>query len=352
MKKNWNLLINNNYYSNLNQNIELNFRTRNLKYFTGNNNPINDISFHNSNNNKKSKKKIKIKYKGGHLNYSSDDKKTEFKYESIFDKNYTTTIDSKENSERKNNYKNKYKYKFINKKRNYKPLKLFTDHAIESPFKYNPKYKSIYKNLPNIKLYPKQYGPEIKKKILTNIEIRKNNLLLIKKEKENLKEKKNIEIKKCDNFGKVIKREFNKNKKIEKNKNKNNHALSFEKIISRNKGDSIYKRENSGILTYIKNYNYIANNKHKIVNYKKMISRNEFEIMGQKIKKYGGLTYVPIYTMIDKNIPSVTFSSKDKIKKYEKNIKIRKILSSYNPLKHFEIIDENELSKNNSIKKN
>lgn len=74
--------------------------------------------------------------------------------------------------------------------------------------------------------------------------------------------------------------------------------------------------------------------------------------MGQKIKKYGGLTYVPIYTMIDKNIPSVTFSSKDKIKKYEKNIKIRKILSSYNPLKHFEIIDENELSKNNSIKKN
>ena len=69
MKKKWNLLIANNFYSSFNQNIELNFRTRSLKYFAGKKNPMNDISFNNKN------KKPKEIYTGGTLNFSCDDKK-------------------------------------------------------------------------------------------------------------------------------------------------------------------------------------------------------------------------------------------------------------------------------------
>ena len=347
MKKKWNLLIDNKFYSCFNQKIELNFRTRSLKYFAGKKNPNNNALFNNKN--KKSKKKSKEIYTGGTLNFSCDDKKKEFKFESIFDKKNNTTnsnSDSRENSEKKT----KNKKKVYIKMKNLKSSNILIDHAIESPFKYNPKYKSIYKNLPNIKINPKRYGPEIKRKIITNIELRKK-ILLEKKEKE--KEKinmKKIEIKKCNNFGKNVKKVFNKTKKNEKFKNKNNHAISFEKNISRNKADIIYKNDKSRILTYIKNYNYISNNKHKIVNYKKMLSRNEFEIMGKKYNEYGGLTYTPKYSVIDKNIPSIIFDSKDRIQKNEKKIKIRKILSSFNVLKHYEIIDENQISKNAFIK--
>lgn len=347
MKKKWNLLMDNNFYSSFNQKIELNFRTRSLKYLAGIKNPMNDISVNNKN--KKPKKKSKEIYTGGTLHFSCDDKKTELKFESIFDKKNNTTnsnSDSRENSEKKT----KNKKKFDIKRKNLKSLNILIDHAIESPFKYNPEYKSIYKNLPNIKINPKRYGPEMKRKIITNIELRKKSLLEKKeKEKEKLKMKK-IEIKKCNNFGKNVKKLFNKKKKNEKFKNTNNHAISFEKNISRNKADIIYKNDKSRILTYIKNYNYISNNNHKIVNYKKMLSRNEFEIMGKKYNEYGGLTYTPKYSVIDKNIPSIIFDSKDKIQKNEKKIKIRKILSSFNILKHYEIIDENEISKNDFIK--
>ena len=338
MKKNMSLLINNELYSSFNKTIELNFRIRDLQYYFKNKNPINDISF----NNKKilTKKNNEEKYIGGYLNISLDDKKKEFKQESIFNKKFNTSIDSRNISEKKEKNINKK----IKIRRSSKPLKILIDHAIESPFKYYPKYNSIYKNIPNIKINPKQYGPEIKKKISNNIKIRRKKELLIK-EKE--KEKKNIEMKKCKNFGKIIKIEFkNKNKII----NKNNHALSFEKNISRNKLNLIYnKKSNSNkILTYIKNFNYISNDKHKYVNYKKMRPRDDFTSLN--VYEFYGLTYTPKYTFVDKNIPSIIFNPKDKIKKNEKKNKLRKVLSSYKIKKNYEIIDESELSGNKSIK--
>ena len=341
MKKNLSLLINNDLYSGFNRTIELNFRIRNLQYFSKNINPINDILFHN--------KKILLKknnnetYTGGFLNISLDDKKKEFKQESIFNKKCNTSIDSKNISEKKDKNTNKK----IKIESNSKPLKILIDHAIESPFKYYPKYTSIYKNIPNIKINPKQYGPEIRRKISNNIKLRKKNELL-NKEKE--KEKKNIEMKKCNNFGNILKIEFKNKNKIKK-KDKNNHALSFEKNISRNKLHLIYGKNdnNNRILTYIKNFNYISNNKHKNVNYKKMRPRKDF--ISQNFYEFYGLTYTPKYTLIDKNIPSIIFNSKDKIKKNEKKNKLRKVLSSYNIIKNYEIIDGNELlSKNKSLK--
>ena len=84
-------------------------------------------------------------------------------------------------------------------------------------------------------------------------------------------------------------------------------------------------------MTYIKNFNYISNNKHKNVNYKKMRPRKDF--ISQNFYEFYGLTYTPKYTLIDKNIPSIIFNSKDKIKKNEKKNKLRKVLSSYNIIK-------------------
>jgi len=330
LKKDLKLIINNEFYSNLNKKIELNFRARSLKYFSKNINPIMD----NSVKLKNEKNKIKEIYTGGYLNDSQDERKIDFNCKSIFDKinnmNETSKISEK-------NINNKYSKRI-------KPTKiLLTDYAIESPFKYNLSYSFVYKNIPCIKINPKKYGPDIKQKVLQNIQLRKKNLLL--KEKV----KKSINMKKCQIFRNAIKKEIStKSFYNDKYRNKNNHALSFDKNISRDKIEEINSRnKNNNILSYIKPFNYIENNKHKIVNYKKM--KSWIEIKNNLFHEVLGLTYTPKYTMIDKNVPSVFFDSKEKIKNFEKKNKLRKVISSYKIFKNFQIIDENKLSNKNSI---
>jgi len=345
MKKFLNSEINKKYYSDLNKHIELNFRSRCLKYFSDKTkNPVNAISF--SNNQKINKNKSKEIYTGGYLNSSPEDTKKEYDLKSIFDEKNIVT-------EPKDIPEKKIDDKIYRRNKSHKLLKIFIDHAIESPFKYNPNYSSIYKNIPNIKLNPKQYAISLRKKVKYNIELNKMKLFKKEKEKEREKEHKNIEMKQCKIFGKIIKRDFknkNINKKYNIKKNINKHALSFNKNDSRNQINklNIKNKNNSRILTYINNYNYIANNKHKNVNFKKMLSRNDF--MYKYFHEYFGLTYIPKYTMVDKNIPSIIFDSKEKIKHFQKQIKLRKVLSSYKIIKNYETIDENKLSNNISIK--
>lgn len=332
LKKNLKLIINNEYYSNLNKKIELNFRARSLKYFSKNINPIMD----NSVKLKNEKNKIREIYTGGYLNDSQDEQKIDFNCKSIFDKINNNMNETSKISDKNINNKNSKRIQSS------KPTKiLLTDYAIESPFKYNPSYSFVYKNMPCIKINPKKYGPDIKQKVLQN-QLRKKNLLI--KEKV----KKSINMKKCQIFGKVIKKEIStKSFYNDKYKNKNNHALSFDKNISRDKIEEINSKKNNNILTYIKPFNYIENNKHKIVNYKKM--KSWMEIKNNQIHEVFGLTYTPKYTMIDKNIPSVFFDSKEKIKNFEKKNKLRKVISSYKIFKNFQIIDESKLSNKNSI---
>ena len=204
LKKKLKLLMNNEYYSNLNEKIELNFRARSLKYFTKNKNknPIHDKSCEQKK--KERKKKVKETYTGGYLNESPDEQKTENKHKSIFDKNNNSnnnSSDNDDNNEQNKKSGSKKEYKNKRRIRTSKPLKiLLTDYAIESPFKYNPSYSFVYKNIPCIKINPKKYGPEIKQKIIQNIQTRKN----VSKGKEIEKQKKKIDIKKCNLFGKVI----------------------------------------------------------------------------------------------------------------------------------------------------
>ena len=328
MKKDINLIINDKFYSNLNKHIEMNLRLRSLKYFSKKTNPIKEELTSNNDNKNKITRKRKRVYTGGYIRSLPDDKKQENLFKSIFDKNYIAT-ETHKNIEKPE--------KMIKKNRSSKPLKkILLDHAIDSPFKYNPNYKSIYKNIRRIKLNPKKYGKEIKEKIHNNIE-------LIKKKNDLRHTEKNlIKMKKCEAFKKTIKKEFKKkNIKTYKIINKNNHSLSFDKMISRSQIQKIKNNNTSKVLTYIKHFNYTANNNHKIVNYKKMKPHND--IISNQFNEIYGQSYTPKYNIIDKNISSIIFEPKEKIKNFQKKIKLRKVLSSYKIVRHYETIDESKM---------
>ena len=341
------------FYSKFNEKIELNLKVRYLNYFSNNKNPILDTSY--SNTPKKVKRRKKEIYNGGYLK-SLSNKRKEFILRSIFDtKTYLTEPDGPSDENIKNKILKRNKsYKYENHP-SFKPVKIFNDYAIEFPFKYNINYSSICKKLPSVNLNPKRYAPEIRKKIAENEQKRKNlslNLLQVKKDEN--KDKK-IEIKKCKiAFGKLKKKEFKSkgNINLKKNRNKNNHALSFDKCLSRENLEKIKNKasKDNDILTYIKPYNYAKNNKHKIVNYKKMKSWNE--IVNNNTHYYEAIDYVykPKYTLIDGHIPEIIFNPKDKIKKGQKKNKLRRVLSSYKMTEKFEMIDDTKLIKNISLK--
>lgn len=351
--KNIKPFINIEFYSKFNEKIELNLKVRYLNYFSNNKNPILDTSY--SNSPKKIKRRKKEIYNGGYLK-SLSNKRKELKLLSIFDnKGYLTELEgpSEENIKKKFLTRNK-SYKYVIHP-SFKPVKIFNDYAIEFPFKYNINYSSICKKVPSVNFDPKRYAPEIRKKIAENEQKRKNlalNLLQVKKDEN--KDKK-IKIKKCKiDFGKLKKREF-KNKgniNLKKNRNKNNHALSFDKYLSREKLEKIRNKssKDNDILTYIKPYNFAKQNKHKIVNYKKMKSWNE--IVNNNIHYCETIDYVykPKYTLIDGHIPEVIFNPKDKIKDGQKKNKLRRVLSSYKMTENFEMIDDTKLIKNISLK--
>ena len=336
MKKNLSLIINDTFYSNLNKHIEMNLRLRSLKYFSKKKKAIEEEIVPNNNIRKKNIKRKGL-YTGGYIRTSPYGEKKENLFESsIFDKNYIP-IESKENIDTNINNKEKNQIT-IKKSRSSKPLKTLIDHAIDSPFKYNPNYKSIYKNIRTIKINPKQYSIEIKNKINSNMKRRKKKIDLVKKEK-NL-----IKMKKCEAFAKTKKKEFFKNNKNYKIINRDNHALSFDKMVSRNQTEKIKNKSNNKILTYIRHFNFIANNKHKIVNFKKMKPHND--IITNQLNEIFMHSYTPKYNVIDKNISSVIFEPKEKIKNFQKKIKLRKVLSSYKVFRHYETIDETKLESN------
>ena len=351
--KNLKPFINIEFYSKFNEKIELNLKVRYLNYFSNNRNPILDTSY--SDTPKKVKRRKKEIYNGGYLK-SSSKKRKELKLRSIFDPNtYLTEPEGTSDENIKNKILKRNKsYKYVIHP-SFKPVKIFNDYAIEFPFKYNINYSSISKKIPTVNLNPKRYAPEIRKKIAENEQKRKNltlNLLQVKKDEN--KDKK-IEIKKCKiPFGKLQKKVFKSkgNINLKKNRNKNNHALSFDNYLSREKLEMIKNKssKDNGILTYLKPYNIAKHNKHKIVNYKKMKSWNE--IVNNNIHYYETIDYLykPKYTLIDGHIPEIIFNPKDKIKKGQKKIKLRRVLSSYKMTEKFEMIDDTKLIKNISLK--
>ena len=293
---------------------------------------------------------------------------------------------NKNNDKNKNNNKNKDKNKDLVKKFNILNYKKNVDYIHLDPFKYNPNYNSIYKNVPSTKIFlpSKEYlQAKINKNkvnknfFLTNIFDNQNNELLLKTKKnkitENNNNNKNIvnnnknkrliltslnkissmkNIKYLPNLKIMNKPKIIKSIKSEsniKNINKNNHALRFSKYVQRKWQTP---KNNNDILSYINPSSYSTSKKIKTIDFKKMKPHSLKNLLNLNIIKNPSICYYePKYDTIDTKFSF--FSNKKEIdKKIRAKKIIQKIWSSYDVHKEYVSINNDILNKNDNYKSN
>ena len=112
---------------------------------------------------------------------------------------------------------------------------------------------------------------------------------------------------------------------------------------------NIYKVNNK--LTYIEPYRYsFINKNNKSIDFKKMAKRNSNILIHKQILKNPSFyNYHPKYDLIEQRIGNIIFNKND-IQRRTKKYLIKKLWSSFNPVKDYLLIDNNKL--NNDIKVN
>ena len=244
------------------------------------------------------------------------------------------------------------------------------------PFKYNPNYTSIYKNVPSVKIIdPKKNFAKFniknkgrnkkssyekdKKPFVTDTNIyknKKNNFLSPKLGKTQSSIKK-IESKTLDASNnsnnssnkKDIKlpqlTKLSKNRIIDSiNIENDNHAIRFSKYIPR-KFIIPYHNEN---VSYLNPFNYIKpKNKTKSIDFDKMLQRNEknfIHVYSLKNPSFG--QYNPRYNLVERNHEARMFNPEDKDFKNDKKYLMKKLWSSYKVITQYQLVDNNKIIKN------
>lgn len=241
-------------------------------------------------------------------------------------------------------------------------------------FKYSPNYDFIYKRIPSYtfdkspikrKIINKdiKIKPQINLKTLNiktsrnnnninaninknffhtqvNIKMNKRHLPLLNSISCNsnlvIKYKNKNKIKKIDNKCQI------EEKKLEKTNEKDNHCFRFTDYTPRK---PITLKKLNDKISYIEPYNYLQS-KNILVNYKKMISRND----RNSIYSYDSNTpsmfkYSPKYEYIEPEQKKIFFDPNNfrQTNKYKKNKIMKKILTSYDVSKDYLSVDNSKL---------
>lgn len=238
---------------------------------------------------------------------------------------------------------------------------------ILDPFKYNPNYNSIFKNVHSFRIVEHK-TLSLKNKNSQNLNLIKKNMKIKKLNLDNdliLNNKKHLEEYKSCNSDSSILNNKNKlknklyktlpviNNETSKSKNKTNSKFDFNNTRRFSKYSSrksnIYKVNNR--LTYLEPFKYSLNDKNnKSVDFKKMIKRNSKLLMNNQILKNPSIYYYkPKYNLIDQRLINIIFNKKD-IKRKTKKYMLKKIWSSYNVSKDYCLVDNNKLNNEINIK--
>lgn len=252
---------------------------------------------------------------------------------------------------------------------------------ILDPFKYNPNYNSIYKNIPTFKIIAskknlslnnsksKSKGKTKNKSNEKNNEKKKNNdkenQILITE--PNIRNNKNYidkttpkKNKTLNTIGNIkIKSEYSSNKKsdfklprltklikIKKidsiNSENENHALRFSKYAPRK--NVVY--ENNQNISYLNPINYIKpKNKTKSIDFDKMLIRNKNNLVNAScLKTPSFCQYNPKYTYIDVNDKVKLFNPIERDKENRKKYLMRKLWASYNAKIEYQMVDNSKIS--------
>lgn len=298
----------------------------------------------------------------------------------IFDEMY----DEKNKKNQKEEKKQTYRPDFRKKKFN----------SVLDPFKYNPNYNSIYKNIPSVKIVDPRKNLSLNscrfknrnnifnndkdnKPIITNSNFDKDSSIMFKKiehnkiplikrknvnsvniskesnnlnnssnsnrsnnskskDKDNKENKENIKLPKLTKLSKL---------KINESINDNdNHALRFSKYIPR-KYNTPKVNQN---VSYINPFNYIKpKNKTKSINFEKMLQRNEKNLVyASCLKNPSFCQYNPKYTYIEKNEKVKLFNPEDIDEEKRKKFLIRKLWGSYKVGTEYQLINNDKFNIN------
>ena len=286
----------------------------------------------------------------------------------------------------KKNNKNKKE----EKKQIYKPdIKKTKLNPVLDPFKYNPNYNSIYKNIPSVRIvdprknlstnndrYKSRNNNDEKKfkHIITNPNLDKNishmfkkiennKIPLIKRKTlnslNNSKDSNNLNNSSNSNNSKSKDKDNKENKeriklpkltrlskmKIDESVNDNdNHALRFSKYIPRK---YCIPKVNKNI-SYINPFNYIKpKNKTKSIDFDKMLQRNEKDFVYASCLKNPSFTrYDPKYTYVEKNKQVKLFNPEDIDEEKRKKFLMRKLWGSYKVGTEYQLINNDKFNSN------
>ena len=263
-------------------------------------------------------------------------------------------------------------------------------HEIDSPepWRYNPNYDSIYKNIPSFKMFynNKAEKNHLKHKInkILKSKIFENNKLndnannksndnskdnKIKPETKNINLfKTNIKINDSKNkytnkkniffslpqitFKNInnSKEEKDKHKKFNTFEAKNNNTISLSEFnkyeYNRKNIEDDYQTNNKISNIHHYNNNIINNN---FVNFKKMSSRNyKFLINSYSLDIPSSDKYNPKYSYIENNVKNIKFTPFG-LNKNNKKFLLKKMMNSYNVPTEYQFIDNEKLSNDNEL---
>ena len=238
-------------------------------------------------------------------------------------------------------------------------------HEFKDPFKYNPNYNAISKNVPSVKMIlterekkemMKQQEEESKrnrilKLVHSNTESgdKKNNKLLLEIEDENNNSRNispksiNPELPIITKVPKQKDRSITVENKVGKTNiyMKNNHAMRFSKYLSRK--INFNERNNDNRISYLEPYKYLEN-KTKVIDFRKMSSRKPRDFLIKSVLENPSFNnYNPKFDLVEKKMAQVDFSPHIN-KKNSKKYLLRKLWSSYEVIPGYQLVKSDQLS--------
>ena len=267
--------------------------------------------------------------------------KNNLKSDDQYKKAETSNQNTNNNSMDKSKKRNKTFFRYQTKKNN-------TVMNDIDPFKYNPNYNAIYKNTQSFKIFEPTpriiKNPENQNTKSIDNNYKNRTKLYLKKilNSENTKNKNSENAKTKNNYPLLtcISDKINNQTIINSCRDKNNHAMQFWQYTPRS--DNILKVNDK--VSYLEPYDILENQK-KIVNFKKMLSRNEVEMSKNKNTTPSICYYNPNYNYLKEHIPKITIDSASISKESRtKKFALQKILRKYDIKKDYEIVDNSKLS--------
>jgi hypothetical protein len=284
------------------------------------------------------------------------------------EENYTDIFNSMQNYLQKEKKKENHKIISPNKIKIKNERDIIDKNGFMDPFKYNPNYNAISKNIPSVKMIlTDKEKREMKKKeesLKRNKQLKlvhsktesgdkKNKILLDIVDENNTSrnsspKSKNNELPMITNVPKQKERSItvqNENKK--KNINmKNNHAMRFSKYLSRK--TNFTDRNVDNRMSYLEPYKYL-DNKTKVIDFRKMSSRKPRDFINKAILENPSFNnYNPKFDLVEKKMAQVDFSPHIN-KKNSKKYLLKKLWGSYDVKADYQLVDNNKLRNTHSI---